>query len=76
MATQTEKIKDEASRIVEDLPDSATWDDIVCRIYIHQAIDDGIKDSDERRTVHVNEMRKKFGLPLLFNSLCRYGPQK
>ena len=46
-----------------DLPDSATWDDVMYRIYVRQAVDAGIKDSDEGRTIDVNEVRKRFGLP-------------
>jgi len=48
---------------VDDLPDSATWEDVMYRIYIRQAVDAGIKDSDEGRTIDVKEVRKRFGLP-------------
>ena len=60
---QTENIKDQARRLVDDLPDSATWDDVMYRIYVRQAVDAGIKDSDEGRTIDVKEVRKRFGLP-------------
>ena len=60
---QTENIKDQARRLVDDLPDSATWDDVMYRIYVRQAVDAGIKDSDEGRTIGVKEVRKRFGLP-------------
>ncbi|CAB1063799.1 hypothetical protein D1BOALGB6SA_8583 [Olavius sp. associated proteobacterium Delta 1] len=33
------------------------------RIYVRQAIEAGIKDSDQGRTLDVKEVRKKFGLP-------------
>jgi predicted transcriptional regulator len=32
------------------------------QIYVRQAIEAGIKDSDEGRTMDVKEVRKKFGL--------------
>jgi predicted transcriptional regulator len=32
------------------------------RIYVRQAIEAGLKDSDAGRTVDVMEVRKKFGL--------------
>ncbi len=60
---QTENIKDQARRLVDDLPDSATWEDVMYRIYVRQAVDAGIKDSDEGRTIDVKEVRKRFGLP-------------
>ncbi len=60
---QAENIKDQARRLVDDLPDSATWEDVMYRIYSRQAVDAGIKDSDEGRTIDVKEVRKRFGLP-------------
>jgi len=59
---QTENIKQEAHRILEKLPDEATWDDLMYQIYVRQTIEAGIKDSDEGRTIDVKEVRKKFGL--------------
>lgn len=63
ISMQTENIKDQARRLVDDLPDSATWEDVMYRIYVRQAVDAGIKDSDEGRTIDVKEVRKRFGLP-------------
>ena len=59
---QTESIKQEAYRILNNLPDKATWDDLMYKIYVRQTIEAGIKDSDEGRTVDVKEVRNKFGL--------------
>lgn len=60
---QSEGIKEKAYRLLENLPEKATWDDLMYRIYVRQAIEAGIKDSDAGRTVDVREVRKKFGLP-------------
>ncbi len=59
---QTESIKQVAYRLLDNLPEQATWDDLMYRIYVRQAIEAGIKDSDAGRTVDVKEVRKKFGL--------------
>lgn len=59
---QTENIKQEAHRLLEKLPDKATWDDLMYQIYVRQTIEAGINDSDEERTVGVKEVRKRFGL--------------
>ncbi len=59
---QTENIKQEAHRILEKLPDKATWDDLMYQIYVRQTIEAGIKDSTEGKTVDVKEVRKRFGL--------------
>ena len=59
---QTESVKAQAHRLVDNLPDSATWEDVMYRIYVRESVEAGIKDSDEGRTVDVKEVRKKFGL--------------
>jgi hypothetical protein len=59
---QTEGIKQEAYKILDQLPDKATWDDLMHQIYVRQTIEAGIKDSDEGRTMDVKDVRKKFGL--------------
>ena len=55
-------IKEEARRLVEELPDDASWDELMRRIYVRQTIEQGIRDSDAGRTTEVNELRRKFGL--------------
>ncbi|WP_446008023.1 hypothetical protein [Candidatus Electrothrix sp.] len=59
---QVESIKQEAGRILNSLPDDATWDDLMEQIYVRQAIEAGIQDSDAGRTIDVKEVRKRFGL--------------
>ena len=44
------------------MPDKATWDDLMYQIYVRQAIESGLKDSDEGRTIEVKEVRKRLGL--------------
>jgi hypothetical protein len=59
---QTENIKDKAHKLLDNLPDSATWEDLMYRIYVRVAIEAGIKDSDQDNTVDVKEVRRRFGL--------------
>ena len=56
-------IKEEARRLVEDLPENATWDDLMYRLYVRQAMEAGLADSDAGNTVDVEDVRVKFGLP-------------
>ncbi len=58
---QHTSIKEEARRLVDELPEEATWEDLMERIYIHQTIDDGIEDSKAGRTIDVKEVRVRFG---------------
>ena len=55
-------IKDEARHIVEDLPEDASWDDLMYKIYIRQAIEAGLADSEAGRTVDVRDVRAQFEL--------------
>lgn len=59
---QTTNIKQEAHRLIEKLPENATWDDLMYEIYVRQAIEAGLADSEAGRTVDVKEVRAKFGL--------------
>ena len=56
------KVKDEARRLIEELPEDATWDNLMHKIYVRQAIEAGLKDSDAGRTLDVKEVRARFGL--------------
>ena len=58
----TVNIKQEAQRLVENLPKDATWDDLMYEIYVRQAIEAGLKDSEAGRTVDVKDVRAKFEL--------------
>ena len=55
-------IKDEARKLVEQLPEGATWEDVQYQIYFRQAVDSGLKDSREGRTRPLEEARRRFGL--------------
>ena len=57
-----QNVKEEARRLVENLPEDVTWDDLMYRIYVRQAIEAGLADSDADRVVDVEDVRKSFGL--------------
>ena len=59
----TANLKEEAHRLVEDLPEEATWEDLMHRIYVRETIEAGLADSRAGRVVEVSEVRKRFGLP-------------
>jgi predicted transcriptional regulator len=59
---EAEKVKDEARRLIERLPDNATWDDLMHEIYVRQAIEAGLEDSREGRMSNIEEVRARFGL--------------
>ena len=55
-------VKTEAHRLVDELPDSATWDDLMHEIYVRKAVERGMADSLAGRTTDVSEVRAKYGL--------------
>ena len=57
-----QNVKEEARRLVENLPEDVTWDDLMYRIYVRQAIEAGLADSNADRVVEVEDVRKSFGL--------------
>jgi hypothetical protein len=56
-------IKAEARRLIEQLPDDATWEDLLYEIYVRQSIEAGLKDCRDGRTLPVAEVRRRLGLP-------------
>ena len=62
MSSITATVKQHARQLVEELPDNATWDDLMYEIYVRQAIEAGIRDSDVGRTHDVHAVRTRLGL--------------
>ena len=54
--------KEEAHKLIDQLPTNATWDDLMHEIYVREAIERGLEDSEAGRTKGVAEVRKKYGL--------------
>jgi hypothetical protein len=61
-STNVINIKEEAKFLVDQLPDNATWDDLMHEIYVRQSIEDGLADSRAGRTTSVEAVREQFGL--------------
>ena len=56
-------IKEEAHRLVDQLPESADWDELMEQIWIRQSIEAGMADSEADRTAPVDQIRQDYGLP-------------
>lgn len=48
-------IKPEARRLVDNLPDSATWDDLAYEVYVRQSVEAGLADADAGRVLGHDE---------------------
>lgn len=61
--TSLPDIKTAAHELIDALPRDATWDDVMYRIYVRQAVEAGLRDLEEDRGIDVDEVRRRFGLP-------------
>lgn len=52
-------VKEMARELIEHLPDTATFDDLMYEFYVRQKIEAGLKAVNERRTVSHDEARKQ-----------------
>ena len=39
-------IKEEARKLIENLPDDSTWEDLMYQIYVRESIESGLADSE------------------------------
>ncbi len=53
--SDSQNIKPEAHRLVDSLPDSATWDDLAYEVYVRQSVEAGRADADAGRVVSHDE---------------------
>jgi Tfp pilus assembly protein PilO len=56
------ELKKEVESLLKDLPEDADWDDLMYKIYVRQSIEQGLKDSERRRIISHEEIRKKYQL--------------
>ena len=56
-------VKETARALVESLPDSATWDDLMHAIYVRGVIERGMDDARDGRIATVRDVRTRYGLP-------------
>jgi hypothetical protein len=55
-------IKKAAARLVRQLPESASWDDLMYEILVRQKIEAGLADLDGGRKHSHASIRKEFGV--------------
>lgn len=62
MSTQAHSIKQAAHQLVDQLPENATWDDVVYEMAVRREIEKGLADSDAGRVTSVEDVMKEFGI--------------
>jgi hypothetical protein len=58
----TPGIKEQARKLVDSLPDDATWEDLEYRIFVRRKIERGRKSLDEEETLSTQEVLDHFDL--------------
>lgn len=59
---ETTHIKEEAVKLIQQLPDDATWEDLTRLMLERQMIDEGIADLEAGRVWTSDEIREKLGM--------------
>jgi predicted transcriptional regulator len=52
-------VKEAARSIVDNLPEQATWDDLMYELYVKQKIEAGLQAAGEGRTVPHEEIKAR-----------------
>jgi len=55
-------LKQQAHALVDNLPESATWDDLAYAAELRASIDRGLADSEAGRVVAIEDMMREFGV--------------
>lgn len=58
----TANLKQAAHELIDQLPDNASWDDVVYEMVTRREIELGLADSEAHRTTPVEDIAKEFGL--------------
>jgi predicted transcriptional regulator len=52
--------KEEAIKTISRLPEEASWDEIMYKIYVKRKIEEGLKAADEGHTISHEEVKELF----------------
>lgn len=55
--------KQQAHSMIDQLPEDATWDDLMYQIYVRESIEKGLEDAEAGKLTSVQDVRKEYGLP-------------
>ncbi len=53
-------VKEEALKLIDGLPEEASWDDVIYQMYVRKKIAKGIEAADEGRVVAHDEVKRQF----------------
>ena len=53
-------VKEEARRLLDRLPNEASWDDLMYGIYVRKKIASGLKAAEEGKLIDHEEVKRRF----------------
>jgi hypothetical protein len=56
------KVKERAREVIDQLPEDASWDDVMYAVYVRQVVEAGLADLDAGRKQPHAEVKARFGL--------------
>lgn len=62
MTATATNLKQQAHELIDQLPDGATWDDVVYEMAVRRSIERGLADADAGRLTDLKDVRREFGL--------------
>ncbi len=65
----TSKIKEEARKLADELPDDATWEQLEYRNHVRRKIEAGLNSLEKDEALSTEEVRQQMGLPRNENPL-------
>jgi predicted transcriptional regulator len=57
------QVKDEVRKLLDEIPEEATWDDIMYEFYVRKKVELGLADLDAGRAVSHEEVEKMYVKP-------------
>jgi truncated hemoglobin YjbI len=66
-----QSVKEMARELIEHLPDTATFDDLIYEFYVRQKIETGLKAVNEGRTISHDEAKKRYAIQVLEGALAQ-----
>lgn len=58
----TTAMKEQIHKLIDTLPENATWEDLMYEMYVHESIEKGIADLEAGRSKTHEEVMKRYGL--------------
>jgi predicted transcriptional regulator len=53
-------VREQAKKLIENLPDQASWADLMYEIYVRKKIDEGLEAANEGKLISHEDVKRRF----------------